>query len=234
MTPPVNGSPMDPDAMYEALRGAIVEGDAERTAAITTRALAAGLEPFSILDRGLTSSLRHVGACWEKGEIYLPEMMLAAEAVKSGIAVLKPRLAAARSQAGGAAAPPVCVLGTVAGDIHDIGKNIVATLLEASGFRVVDLGTDVQAAQFVDAVRAHGAGLLGMSALLTSTMPAMREVVGALEAAGLRRGVKIAVGGAPVTAAFARDIGAEGTATDGMAALRLFQSFAAGEASHAV
>jgi 5-methyltetrahydrofolate--homocysteine methyltransferase len=233
MRQPVDRSPKDPDAMYEALRSAIVEGDADRTAAITIEALAAGLDPFSILDRGLTSSLRHVGSCWEKGEIYLPEMMLAAEAVKSGIAVLKPRLAAAKSSVS-AAAPPVCVMGTVAGDIHDIGKNIVATLLEASGFRVVDLGTDVQATRFVDAVREHGAGLLGMSALLTSTMPAMREVVGALEAAGLRRGLKIAVGGAPVTAAFARDIGADGTAADGMAALRLFQGLVAGEVFRAV
>ena len=234
MTPPIIQNPRDTDALYEALRAAIVEGNADGATAITAEALGSGLDPFEILDRGLTSSLRQVGSCWEKGEMYLPEMMLAAEAVKAGITVLKPRLAAAGPSIGGAEAQPVCVMGTVRGDIHDIGKNIVATLLEASGFLVVDLGTDVEASRFVEAMREHGAALLGMSALLTSTMPAMREVVGALEAAGLRRGVKIAVGGAPVTATFARDIGADGTATDGMAALRLFQSLAAGKVSRAV
>ncbi len=225
---------MDGAALYGAIRAAVVEGDAERAGALAGEALRAGLDPLEILDRGFTSSLRHVGSCWEKGELYLPEMMLAAEAVKAGLAVLKPRLSAAGASKAGGAAPLVCVMGTVAGDIHDIGKNIVGTLLEAIGVRVVDLGTDVEASRFVGAVREHGANLVGMSALLTSTMPAMRQVVEALEAAGLRRGVRIAVGGAPVTKAFAQEIGADGTAADGMGALRLFQSLAAKEVPGAV
>jgi len=225
---------MEATRLYEAIRAAVVEGDADRAAALAGEALRAGLEPLEVLDRGYTSSLRHVGACWEKGTLYLPEMMLAAEAVKAGLEVLKPRLSAAGGSKTGDATQPVCVMGTVAGDIHDIGKNIVGTLLEAIGFRVIDLGTDVEASRFVLAVRENGASLVGMSALLTSTMPAMRAVVEALEAAGLRHRVKIAVGGAPVTGAYARDIGADGTAADGMGALRLFQSLAAKEVLRAV
>jgi 5-methyltetrahydrofolate--homocysteine methyltransferase len=225
---------MDQTMLYDAIRAAVVEGDADRAKALATEAIVAGLDPLEILSRGFTSSLRHVGSCWEKGELYLPEMMLAAEAVKAGLEVLKPRLSAAGASKAGGAAPLVCVMGTVAGDIHDIGKNIVSTLLEATGFTIVDLGTDVEASRFVAAVRDHGASLVGMSALLTSTMPAMKAVVEALEVAGLRGQVKIAVGGAPVTRAFARDIGADGTAADGMGALRLFQSLAATEVPRAV
>jgi methanogenic corrinoid protein MtbC1 len=152
--------------------------------------------------------------------MFLPEMMLAAEAVKGALAALAPSLRAAGA-AGGAA--PSCILGTVEGDIHDIGKNIIGTLLQAFGFRVIDLGVDVPAARFVEAVRQHGAGLLGMSALLTSTMPAMKTVIDGLDGAGLRGQVRIAVGGAPVTRRFAAEIGADGCAEDGMGALRLFQ-----------
>ena len=224
---------MDKETIFRTLRTAIVEGDADRASALAREALGGGLDPWDVLER-FTTSLRHVGSCWERGELYLPEMMLAAEAVKAGIAVLKPRLASSPGGATPADAAPVCILGTVTGDIHDIGKNIVGTLLEASGFRVVDLGTDVEAGRFVGAVREHGASLVGMSALLTSTIPSMREVVNALEAAGLRTQVKIAVGGAPVTPAFAKEIGADGTALDGMGALRLFQSFAGAEVRHAI
>jgi methanogenic corrinoid protein MtbC1 len=150
-------------------------------------------------------------------------MILAAEAVKAAIVVLKPALRA-RVVPGAVQAP--CVLGTVKGDIHDIGKNIVGTMLEAFGFTIVDLGTDVDPAHFVGAVREVGAGLVGISALLTSTMPEMRSVVDALREAGLRSRVRIAVGGAPVTPEFAKEIGADGTAADGISALRLFQRLA--------
>jgi 5-methyltetrahydrofolate--homocysteine methyltransferase len=193
--------------------------------------LAAGLDPVAVLERGITDNLRVVGDCWERGDLFLPEMMLAAEAAKGGLAILKPRL---RRAAGGGRPAAVCVLGTVRGDIHDIGKNIVGTLLEAFGFGVVDLGTDVEAGRFVGAVLQTGAGLLGLSALLTSTMPGMRGVIEALEAAGLRDRVRIAVGGAPLSEAHARDIGADGDAPDGLAALRLFQRLAAVEVGDAV
>ncbi len=225
---------MDTTALYETIRAAVVAGDRDRARALAVEALAAGLDPMELLDKGFTQSLRHVGSCWEKGELYLPEMMMAAEAVKAGLAILKPRLSAAGTIGSAGAVPAICVLGTVEGDIHDIGKNIVGTLLEATGVKVIDLGTDVEAERFVGAVKESGASLVGVSALLTSTMPSMKRVVDALQAAGLRSQVRIAVGGAPVTQAFARDIGADGTATDGMGALRLFQSLAGKEAPRAL
>lgn len=214
---------MDPK-LLEHMRESVAQGDADRAGALAAEGLRAGLDPLTILEDGYTSALRTVGACWEKGELYLPEMILAAEAVKAAMAVLKPALRA--TIAPGAVQAP-CVLGTVKGDIHDIGKNIVGTMLEAFGFTIVDLGTDVDRARFVSAVRETDAGLVGISALLTSTIPEMRSVIDALRDAGLRSRVRIAVGGAPVTPAFAKEIGADGTAGDGVSALRLFQRLSA-------
>jgi 5-methyltetrahydrofolate--homocysteine methyltransferase len=214
---------MDPK-LFEDMRESVAQGDAARAGALAAEGLRAGLDPLAILEDGFTSALRTVGSCWEKGELYLPEMILAAEAVKAAMAVLKPALRA--KIAPGAVQTP-CVLGTVKGDIHDIGKNIVGTMLEAFGFTIVDLGTDVDRTRFVSAVRETGAGLVGISALLTSTIPEMRSVIDALRDAGLRSRVRIAVGGAPVTPAFAKEIGADGTAGDGVSALRLFQRLAA-------
>lgn len=214
---------MDPK-LLEQMRESVVQGDADRAGALAAEGLRAGLDPLAILEDGYTSALRTVGSCWEKGELYLPEMILAAEAVKAAMAVLKPALRA--TVVPGAVQAP-CVLGTVKGDIHDIGKNIVGTMLEAFGFTIVDLGTDVDRARFVSAVRETGAGLVGISALLTSTIPEMRSVIDALREAGLRSRVRIAVGGAPVTPVFAKEIGADGTAGDGVSALRLFQRLAA-------
>jgi 5-methyltetrahydrofolate--homocysteine methyltransferase len=207
--------------LSERLRTCVIEGDGDRARALVGEALDDGVDPLALLDEGLTPALRTVGDCWERGEVYLPEMILSAEAVKTALAVLKPRLAARVGTGPGGA---VCVLGTVRGDIHDIGKNIVGTLLEAFGFTVVDLGIDVPAERFVEAVGTSGARLVGLSALLTSTMPHMRTVIDALRDAGQRSGLRIAVGGAPITPAFATAIGADGTAEDGAAALRLFQA----------
>ncbi len=216
---------MDETIRLEAIRDSVVQGDGERARGLARQALQDGLDPLHVLEKGFTESLRHVGSCWEEGEMFLPEMMLAAEAVKAALEVLKPRLREAATGPGAAPAP--CVLGTVRGDIHDIGKNIVGTLLEALGFPIIDLGTDVEAARFVAAVRETGARLVGLSALLTSTMPGMRTVIEALEVSGVRPRVRIAIGGAPVTATFAKEIGADGFAGDGMTALRLFQRLAA-------
>ncbi len=215
---------MDDTALFENMRLSVVQGDAARARALATDALRAGLDPLAVLETGFLSALRAVGDCWERGDLYLPEMILAAEAVKAALDVLKPSL---RARGHGGAGGPVCVLGTVRGDIHDIGKNIVGTLLGAFGFTVVDLGTDVEAARFIAAVRTTGASLVGLSALLTSTMPQMRTVIEGLRDEGLRPCVRVAVGGAPVTTAFASDIGADGTAEDGLSALRLFQGWAA-------
>jgi corrinoid protein of di/trimethylamine methyltransferase len=216
---------MEEGDLFDRIRASVTQGDADLARALAAESARAGLDPLVVLEKGFTAALRSVGDCWERGEMYLPEMILAAEAVKAALAVLKPRLRAAASIGGTAA---VCVLGTVRGDIHDIGKNIVGTLLEAFGFRIVDLGTDVDAERFVGAVRETGAGLVGLSALLTSTMPGMKTVIDALREAGLRSRVQVAVGGAPVSPAFAEEIGADGFADDGMAALRLFQRLAAG------
>jgi 5-methyltetrahydrofolate--homocysteine methyltransferase len=211
------------ERFIEAIHAAVAAGDADRARALADEAVRAGIPAVEVLEQGYTRALRQVGDCWERGDMFLPEMMLAAEAVTAALGALEPLL---RSGSGRDAAAPACVLGTVEGDIHDIGKNIVGTLLAAFGFRVVDLGVDVAPDRFVAAVRDSGARLLGMSALLTSTMPAMHTVIETLRAAGLRDGVRIAVGGAPITRRFAADIGADGFAEDGMGALRLFQAFA--------
>jgi methanogenic corrinoid protein MtbC1 len=150
--------------------------------------------------------------------------------MKAAMAILQPRL---KERQGASHADWRCVLGTVKGDIHDIGKSIVGALLEASGFKVVDLGTDVDPQRFVAAIRDEKAGFLGMSALLTTTMPQMKRVIEAVAHAGLRSQVRIAVGGAPVTREFAAEIGADGYAEDGLGAMRLFQSFTAGSAEAA-
>ncbi len=213
--------------LFERMQAAVTEGDADRARALAEEALRAGLDPIEVLERGYTSALRTVGDGWARGDVYLPEMMLSAEAVKAALHALTPAL---RARSAPSDASALCVLGTVQGDIHDIGKNIVGTLLEAFGFLIVDLGTDVAPERFVAAVRETGAGLVGLSALLTSTMPGMKAVLDALEEAGLRSRVRVAVGGAPITPAFARDIGADGFAEDGVSALRLFQSLAAAPA----
>jgi corrinoid protein of di/trimethylamine methyltransferase len=221
---------MDEKKLYDRMRDSVMQGDAAASRALAAEALDAGCDPIAVLEKGFTPALRAVGDCWERGDVYLPEMILAAEAVKAAIGVLKPRI---KARAGSGSRGAVCVLGTVKGDIHDIGKNIVGTLLEAFGFSIVDLGTDVDADRFVGAVRESGASLLGLSALLTSTMPQMKSVIEALRDAGLRPRLRVAVGGAPVTPAYATEIGADGYAEDGISALRLFQQLAAATAAAA-
>jgi 5-methyltetrahydrofolate--homocysteine methyltransferase len=222
---------MDEMKLYGRIREAVMQGDSAKARALAAEALDAGSDPIAVLESGFTPALRTVGDCWERGDLYLPEMILAAEAVKAALGVLKPHM---RARAGSGAGGAVCVLGTVQGDVHDIGKNIVGTLLEAFGFTVVDLGTDVDPGRFVEAVRRSGASLIGLSALLTTTMPHMNTILEALRGAGLRSRVRVAVGGAPVTPAYAAEIGADGYAEDGISALRLFQKLAATGAATAV
>jgi len=214
---------MEPVEIFNTIEEAVLAGDAGRSRTLAGEALEKGIDPLRLVEEGYARALRNVGDCWERGDLYLPEMMLAAEAVKAALGLLKPAL---RNVAGPRGEAPPCVLGTVRGDIHDIGKNIVGTLLEAFGFQVIDLGTDVEPGRFVTAVRDSGARVIGLSALLTSTMPEMGEVVAALEDAGLRSRVRIAVGGAPVTTEFARQIGADGYAPEGLSALRLIEKMA--------
>jgi 5-methyltetrahydrofolate--homocysteine methyltransferase len=193
---------------------AVVDGDAEATADYVREALAEGLTPESILQDGLIRAMGEVGRQFECEEIFVPEMLVAARAMQAGVAELRPAL----TQAGYAPKYTV-VLGTVKGDMHDIGKSLVGMMLEGAGFRVIDLGVDVAPERFVEAARG-GVHILGMSALLTTTMPNMARVIEALRVAGVRDGLKVLVGGAPLTASFAEAIGADRYAADASAGAR--------------
>ncbi|MGD8450952.1 MAG: corrinoid protein [Phycisphaerae bacterium] len=178
-------------------------GDDEKVGELTRAAVAAGLPPKRILDEGLIAGMDVVGAQFKAHEIFLPDVLLAARAMYAGMDVLRPLL----EQAGVTAVGKV-VLGSVQGDLHDIGKNLVGTMLRGAGFEVIDLGNDVAPERFVEAAREHDAGIIGMSALLTTTMPAMSRVVALVKEQGLGGRVKTIVGGAPVSAVFAEEIGA--------------------------
>lgn len=184
--------------------------------------LSQGAEAEQIMKQGLIPAMDQVGDLFSQGEIYLPEMLVAAQAMKAGLAVLEPLI-----KGSGMAPAGTAVMGTMQGDLHDIGKNLVIMSLEGAGFTVVDLGMDVSPQAFVDAVRTHRPQVLGMSALLSSTMNAMKATVLAIKEAGLRDGVSIMVGGAPVNQAFADEIGADFYGRDSVAA-KTFAARAAG------
>ncbi len=181
-------------------------------------AIEALIEPETILNEGLIAAMKEVGARFENCEIYIPEMLMAARAMQSGLAILKPHLVERGVKATGKV-----VVGTVKGDLHDIGKNLVIMMLEGAGFEIIDLGTDVPPAKFAEAVRTSGANFVGMSALLTTTMLNMRSTIKALEDMGVRSQVKVIIGGAPVTEAFAKEIGADGYAPDASRAVALLR-----------
>lgn len=198
----------------QQLTDAVIAGDHHRAEALTGAALADGIAPASVVDEALIAAMGVVGERFGRGEIYVPEMLLSARAMEHALALLEPLLAGADVVSRGAV-----VLGTVKGDIHAIGKNLVGVMLRGSGFTVHDLGVDVPAGRFVEAVEEHGADILGLSALLTTTMGGMETVLEALRDAGLRDRVKVLVGGAPVTDEFARSIGADGYGRDASAAV---------------
>ena len=206
-------------SQIETIYTAVLEGDAAGAKAGVTAALAVGLNPETILKEGLIAAMGEVGRLFEENEYFVPEMLVAARAMQGGLTLLKPHLAA-----GGAISTGKAVIGTVKGDLHDIGKNLVAMMLEGAGFEVVDLGTDVTPEKFVKAVLEHQPQIVGMSALLTTTMPSMGNTVKALTEAGVRDQVKVMIGGAPVTDAFARQIGADGYSPDASSAVRLAKS----------
>jgi 5-methyltetrahydrofolate--homocysteine methyltransferase len=197
---------------------AVVNGEDEAVVSGVQAALAEGVSADLILSGTLIPAMNEVGRLFEIKEFYIPEMMLAANAMQAGVTVLKPRLTAA---AGGSAGR--LAFGTVKGDLHDIGKNLVIMMLEGAGFDVTDLGVDVPPEKFVEAVKA-GCQMIGLSAMLTTTMENMKLTIAALEAAGLRGQVKILVGGAPLTQAYAADIGADGYAGDASAAVRMVRA----------
>ena len=199
----------------EAVYNAVLEGDAGEAASQVEAALAADVPASDILNNGCIAAMAEVGRLFEEGEMFVPEMLIAARAMQAGMNLLKPHLAEGEITSAGKV-----VIGTVAGDLHDIGKNLVGMMMEGAGFEIVDLGTDVGADAFVAAVKEHGPDLIGMSALLTTTMPSMTATVEALTEAGLRDQVKVLIGGAPVTQGFCDEIGADGFAPDASSATR--------------
>jgi 5-methyltetrahydrofolate--homocysteine methyltransferase len=203
------------DEKLKLIYDAILDGDMEGVVNNIQAPLDAGVAPGEILNMALIPAMDKVGQLFEEGEYFVPEMLVAARAMKAGLEILKPLLV-------DSGVDPVgkVVLGTVKGDLHDIGKNLVAMMLEGAGFEIVDLGTDVSPEQFVAAVR-EDVDLVGLSALLTTTMPAMENTIRAIEGSGLRNQVKIIIGGAPVTAEYARQIGADGYAADASQAATL-------------
>jgi 5-methyltetrahydrofolate--homocysteine methyltransferase len=205
----------------EAVYNAVLDGDAAGAKAGVNAALAEGVAPETVLKDGLIAAMTEVGRLFEANEYFVPEMLVAARAMQQGLAILKPLL-----KEGGATPMGKVAVGTVKGDLHDIGKNLVAMMLEGSGFEVIDLGTDVTPEKFVKAVVDHKPQVIGMSALLTTTMPSMGATIQALEEAGLRNQVKVMIGGAPVTDEFAKRIRADGYSPDASSAVRLAKALA--------
>jgi 5-methyltetrahydrofolate--homocysteine methyltransferase len=200
----------------------IVEGKAPVVQQKVQEALDLGLEPGVILNEGMIAAMREVGHRFEVGKYYVPEMLVSARAMKMGLAILQPHLKQANVQSMGKV-----VAGTVRGDLHDIGKNLVCMMLQGAGFEIVDLGTNVSPEKIVDAVGRNGANIVALSALLTTTMPAMKDTIAALKQAGVRDRVKVIVGGAPITDAYAHEIGADGYAADASRAVTLAESLLA-------
>ncbi len=199
----------------------VIEGQAPEVEAGVKAALAAGMEAGTILNDALIAAMDEVGRRFEDGDFFVPEMLISARAMQAGLSLLKPYLTATDVKASGKIA-----IGTVKGDLHDIGKNLVAMMLEGAGFEIIDLGVDVAPEAFVDAVH-EGANLIGMSALLTTTMSNMGATIQALKAAGLRDKVKVMIGGAPVTEEFAKSIGADAFAPDASSATRIARQLVA-------
>jgi 5-methyltetrahydrofolate--homocysteine methyltransferase len=200
----------------ETIYQAVLEGDAAGTQTGVQAALDENLEAERILKEGLIPAMTEVGRLFEENEYFVPEMLISARAMQSGLNLLKPYLVSSGVPAAGKV-----VIGTVKGDLHDIGKNLVMMMLEGSGFEIIDLGTDVSPQQFTESVQENQASILAMSALLTTTMPNMKDTIDELAERGLRERVKVIVGGAPLTQAYADQIGADGFAPDASAAARL-------------
>lgn len=206
--------------VLQELFDSILNGQHKVTPVKVEQALAEGIPAATVLNEGMVSAMGEVGRLFEEGEYFVPEMLIAARAMKAGLAVLRPALVQADFK-------PIArvAAGTVRGDLHDIGKNLVCMMLEGASFEIIDLGTDVSAEKFVEAAE-NGADFIAMSALLTTTMPNMKTTIEALKAAGLRDKVKVLVGGAPVTDQYAREIGADGYAADASRAVALAKSLA--------
>jgi len=208
----------------KACMQAVLEGDGERAEQLAKLTLERKLPLLEVIDGGFVAGIREVGRLWEEGALFLPELVMGAEAMKMAMVILQPALEASggkQEKAGHV------VIGTIEGDIHDIGKTLVATMLSANGFGITDLGADVPAARFVDEAEKKGAGCIAVSALLTTTMPGQRKVIEELKKRSLRGKVRVMVGGAPCSEKWAEDIGADGYAGDAVSAVALAKKFMA-------
>lgn len=212
------------EEVLQKLYNAVLEGDFEGVKDNVPAALKAGLDPNIILNDGMIAAMREVGARFEAGEYYVPEMLIAARAMQSGMTLLKPHLQKADRKSSGKV-----LMGTVKGDLHDIGKNLVGLMLEGAGYEIIDLGVDVPAEEFVRKATEIQPDVVGMSALLTTTMSSMKTTIDALTAAGLRNQVKVIVGGAPVTEAYAQQIEADGFSPDASRAVNLVKALLGSE-----
>ena len=210
------------ESILEEIFNGIIEGDEPTTVEKVQAAIEEGLDPNAILNQGMVAAMEEAGKLFEEGEFFVPEMLIAARAMQAGMAKLKPLLVESDFKAVGKV-----VAGTVKGDLHDIGKNLVCMMLEGAAFEIIDLGSDVGPEKFVESVRETGADIVVMSALLTTTMPNMKLTIDALSEAGLRDGVKVMVGGAPLTDKYAREIGADGYAPDASRTVTLAKSLVA-------
>lgn len=203
-------------SFLEALSQAVIEGQEQQVKELTQKALAEGLKPLEIINEGLIKGMNVVGQRFKVGDMFVPEVLMSARAMTAGMDMVKPLLVDGEMTNKG-----TVVIGTVKGDLHDIGKNLVGMMLESAGYKVVDLGTDTAPEAFVQAAQENNAQVLGLSALLTTTMLAMKQTIEALQVAGLRDKVKVMVGGAPITQEFADEIGADGYAPDAASAVEL-------------
>ena len=206
------------DKLLTGITASIVEGEPDRTVDLTRQAIEANVEPLTIIDQGLVPGMNVVGEKFQSGEYFLPHLIIAASGMQQAMELLEPELQARQEAVERAG---TVVIGSVAGDIHEIGKSLVGTMMAASGFRVYDIGVDVPTETFVAKVQETGADVLGLSALLTTTMTVQREIIEALEEAGIRDQVKVIIGGAPVNQEWADTIGADGYAEDAVGAIEL-------------
>jgi len=209
-------------AHSDELHDAILNGDAKKAHAVTQAAIEDGIAPMTLITESMVPAMDEVGHLFEAEEYFVPELLLAGRAMKSAMELLRPLLVAS-----GQKLSTRVVIGTVKGDLHDIGKNIVASMLEGGGFEVIDLGADVAPEKFVAAVEERKPQIVCLSALLTVTMPAMKSTIEALKAAGLRTQVKVLVGGAPVTPQYAKEIGADGYSENASGAVSLVKGLLA-------
>lgn len=201
---------------FNELSQSVISGKEASVKELTRALINSGVRPLDIINSGLVAGMNIVGERFKNGDMFVPEVMMSARAMNAGIALVKPLINEKDMPSIGKV-----VIGTVKGDLHDIGKNLVGMMLESSGFTVINLGVDATVEKFVNAVREHKPNIVGMSAMLTTTMLTMKDVIGALEKEGLRSGVKIIIGGAPVTQNYAREIGADGYSADASSATEL-------------